>query len=173
MIRSIKYLILFSCLLLIFLVFHKSLKTDDLKFSNNIKEIELINVSFEEFVKNNSIQLKEVLSERNFNLINIWASWCKPCVQEHPELMDLKKSTKIKIIGINYKDRTNNAKNFLSKLGNPYHSILSDITGTNVINLGAIGVPETFLVNKDFIIIKKFIGPLDDKKVREIKELIK
>ena len=53
-------------------------------------------------------------------------------------------------LGINYKDRVNNAKNFLNKLGNPYHSILSDVTGTNVIGLGAIGVPETFLVNKDF-----------------------
>ena len=50
---------------------------------------------------------------------------------------------------------------------------MSDVTGTNVIGLGAIGVPETFLVNKDFIIIQKFIGPLDDKKVKEIKELIK
>ena len=173
MISSIKYLALFTCLLLIFIVFYKSLKTEDLKFSNNIKEIELIKISFDEFGTDKSIQLKEVLSERDFNLINIWASWCNPCVQEHPELMNLKRSTKIKLIGINYKDRVNNAKNFLNKLGNPYHSILSDVTGTNVIGLGAIGVPETFLVNKDFIIIQKFIGPLDDKKVKEIKELIK
>ena len=90
MIRSIKYLALFTCLLLIFIVFYKSLKTEDLKFSNNIKEIELIKISFDEFGTDKSIQLKEVLSERDFNLINIWASWCNPCVQEHPELMNLK-----------------------------------------------------------------------------------
>ena len=78
----------------------------------------------------------------------------------------------IKIVGINYKDKVENANNFLKDLGNPYDLILSDTEGTLAINWGAYGVPESFLIYKSNI-IKKMIGPIDEIRFNDIKELIK
>ena len=85
--------------------------------------------------------------------------------------MDLSKKENIKIIGQNYKDNLDNAKNFLVKLDNPYDLIFLDNDGTIAIEWGAYGVPETFLI-KNNQIIKKIIGPLDQSLLFEIKELI-
>ena len=88
--------------------------------------------------------------------------------------MDLSSTNNIKVIGINYKDSEANAKKFLKKLGNPYSEILIDIDGTKSIELGAYGVPETFLLNsKSKKVIKKYIGPLNDEKFIEILKIIK
>ena len=76
------------------------------------------------------------------------------------------------MIGINYKDAKKNAKNFLNELGNPYDEIIFDDKGTNAIEWGAYGVPETFLINKNKI-IKKYIGPLTNKSMEEIKLFLK
>ena len=103
-------------------------------------------------------------------MLNIWASWCVPCKEEHKYLMDLSKKENIKIIGQNYKDKFVNAKNFLIKLDNPYDLIFSDNDGTIAIEWGAYGVPESFLI-KNNQIIKKIIGPLNEKLFSEIKEL--
>ena len=79
----------------------------------------------------------------------------------------------LNIIGINYKDNENNAKQFLSELGNPYTNIITDPNGINSIELGAFGVPETYLIeNKSKLIIKKFIGPLDDKSFIQLTKII-
>ena len=79
---------------------------------------------------------------------------------------------KIKIIGLNYKDNTSNAKKFLEKLGNPYSIILVDRDGTKAIEWGSFGVPETFLIYQNQI-IKKYVGPLNEEAVIEIEALIK
>ena len=84
--------------------------------------------------------------------------------------MDLSKKENIKIVGQNYKDNFDNAKNFLEELNNPYDLILLDGDGTIAIEWGAYGVPESFLI-KDNYIIKKIIGPLDESLLSEIKEL--
>ena len=105
-------------------------------------------------------------------LINIWASWCIPCRAEHSFLMALKNKN-LNLLGINYKDNISNAQSFLNELGNPYSKILSDKNGVTSIELGAYGVPETFIVNKEKKIIKKIIGPIDNEKFNEILELIK
>ena len=133
---------------------------------------------------NNSILLKELYSGKNIflndlllenelNLINIWASWCTPCKAEHPYLLNLNERFGINLIGINYKDNLDNSKKFLSDLGNPYDEVLVDIDGTKSIELGAIGVPETYLINNENKIIKKFIGPLDQDDYEDIISLIK
>ena len=133
---------------------------------------------------NNSILLKELYSGKNIflndlllenelNLINIWASWCSPCKAEHPYLINLNERFGINLIGINYKDNLDNAKKFLSDLGNPYDEVLVDSDGTKSIELGAIGVPETYLINNENKIIKKFIGPLDQDDYENIISLIK
>ena len=122
---------------------------------------------------NKEISLGELIKKNNFSIINIWASWCPPCRNEHPYLIDLQKINNINVIGINYKDIETNAKKFLKDLGNPYSEILIDPDGTKSIELGASGIPETYLVNsKTNEIIKKFIGPIDDLKFKEIVKLI-
>ncbi len=133
---------------------------------------------------NNSILLKELYSGKNIflndllleneiNLINIWASWCSPCKAEHPYLINLNERFGINLIGINYKDNLDNSKKFLSDLGNPYDEVLVDSDGTKSIELGAIGVPETYLINNENKIIKKFVGPLDQDDYEDIISLIK
>ena len=86
--------------------------------------------------------------------------------------MSLSKEENLKIIGLNYKDKKDNAKNFLNELNNPYDLILIDEDGTIAIEWGAFGVPETFLIYKNRI-VKKIIGPLNNKSLLEIKKLIK
>ena len=117
--------------------------------------------------------LNDLFLKDNFTLINIWASWCLPCKDEHPYLINLSKSFNLNIIGINYKDDNNNAKKFLLELGNPYREVLIDRDGVKSIELGAIGVPETYLVNKEKKIIKKFIGPLNQNNFNEILNIVK
>tara|TARA_B100001029_G_C14929799_1_gene376956 strand:+ start:173 stop:706 length:534 start_codon:yes stop_codon:yes gene_type:complete len=123
---------------------------------------------------NDEITLKELIKNNDFSIINIWASWCLPCRDEHYYLLELKSLNILNIIGINYKDNELNAKKFIKELGNPYSSIVVDPSGINSIELGAYGVPETFLIdNKSKNIIRKYIGPLDEKKFLEIKKIIK
>ena len=124
------------------------------------------------FSTNKKINSEKIFTGDKFYLMNIWASWCVPCRDEHPFLVDLNKKKGLEIVGLNYQDNKKNAKIFLDDLGNPYDIILMDQDGTISIEWGAYGVPETFLIyNKK--IIKKVIGPLDTKKVLEINELVK
>ena len=130
------------------------------------------NISFESLYSEERIYLNDLLKEKPYNLINIWASWCAPCKEEHPYLIELSFNDRINLVGINYKDNIKNAKNFLFDLGNPYKEVLVDNSGVKSIELGAIGVPETYLL-KDNKIIKKFIGPLNKITFDEISEIIK
>lgn len=92
-------------------------------------------------------------------LVNVWASWCAPCRQEHPLLMQLAEDDRIGIAGLNYKDRPENARRFLGELGNPYSAIGVDDSGRAAIEWGVYGVPETFLVGRDGTIVFKHVGP--------------
>ena len=87
--------------------------------------------------------------------------------------MELSKNQQVKLIGLNYRDNLNNAKNFIDELGNPYAQILIDKDGTLSVEFGAYGVPETFLIDKKKNIIKKFVGPINKNIVEEIKLIIK
>ena len=86
--------------------------------------------------------------------------------------MNLSKSNKLTVIGMNYKDNNKNAKSFLDELGNPYKKIIVDKNGTKSIDWGAFGVPETFIIYNNKI-IKKYIGPLNQELSLEIQNLIK
>ena len=130
------------------------------------------NISFKTLYSEEKIFLNDLLKEKPYNLINIWASWCAPCKEEHLYLIELSFNDRINLVGINYKDNIKNAKNFLFDLGNPYKEVLVDNSGVKSIELGAIGVPETYLL-KDNKIIKKFIGPLNKIIFDEITEIIK
>ena len=93
-------------------------------------------------------------------LVNVWASWCAPCREEHPLLLALSEDKRFAIAGLNYKDAPENALRFLGSLGNPYSAIGVDGAGRTAIDWGVYGVPETFLVGKDGKIVYKHVGPL-------------
>ena len=101
----------------------------------------------------------------HLTLVNIFASWCVPCRQEHPVLEEIAKDSRIRLVGIDYKDKPENALALLSDMGNPYAAIGVDESGRTFIDWGAYGVPETYLVGADGIIAKKYIGPLTDETV--------
>jgi len=134
---------------------------------NKLGEIEL--VSFED----DSVYTNDDLKKNSFTLINFWASWCAPCRIEHPQLMELSKENNIKILGVNFKDKKINALKFLEELGNPYDYLAKDNNGKQSVNFGIYGIPESILIDSKFNILKKIIGPLNEKDIKEIKEIIK
>jgi cytochrome c biogenesis protein CcmG, thiol:disulfide interchange protein DsbE len=92
-------------------------------------------------------------------LVNFWASWCTPCLQEHPLLMELARSG-VAIVGINYKDEPQAAAQWLARHGNPFSRIARDVDGRAGLDWGVYGVPETFVLDAAGVIRHKHIGPL-------------
>ena len=174
MAKRIKIIIISLLGLFVFLVLFIGLEKSNNYSPDNISAKIETKISAKSLYKKNQISLDELIDNKKYLLINVWASWCLPCRDEHVYLVNLQKNENIKIIGINYKDNESNAKKFLEDLGNPYSEILVDKDGTKSIELGAYGVPETYLVNsKTKEIIKKYIGPIDDSKFTEIIEIVK
>jgi cytochrome c biogenesis protein CcmG/thiol:disulfide interchange protein DsbE len=103
-------------------------------------------------------------------LLNVWASWCTSCRQEHSLLSELAKSGVVPIVGLNYKDKRDDAVAYLAKLGNPYELILSDPDGRTGIELGVYGTPETFVIDKAGIIRHKHVGPITPEVWRNLIE---
>ena len=161
-----------SILIIIFIFFYKGLQnsniyTPETKINNKIPSF-----NGELFFKNKMINSSDLFKLDQFYLLNIWSSWCVPCRQEHPLLMNLGKNNNIELIGMNYKDTKIKAKNFLSEFGNPYKKIIFDRKGVIAIEWGAYGVPETFLIYKNKI-VAKYIGPLNEELINEIYSIIK
>ena len=155
-----------------FIIFFKGLKNLNIYTPNVSIEKNIPNFNASVFENDIKVNSKKVFEDNQFFLFNIWASWCLPCRDEHTYLMSLSKRENLKIIGLNYKDKKDNAKNFLNELNNPYDLILIDKDGTIAIEWVAFGVPETFLIYKNRI-VKKIIGHLDNKSLLEIEKLIK
>lgn len=105
--------------------------------------------------------------EGKISLVNIWASWCVPCRQEHPILMELAKDKRLNVVGINYKDVSANALRFLGELGNPFAAVGTDPNGRTSIDWGVYGIPETYLVDADGTILYKKVGPFVPSDVTE------
>ena len=101
------------------------------------------------------------------SVVNVWGSWCVPCREEHPFLMQLADDERIRIVGLNYKDRPENARRFLGDLGNPYDAIGVD-NGRGAIEWGVYGVPETFVVGADGTIRYKHVGPFSQTSLLRI-----
>jgi len=102
------------------------------------------------------------------SVINVWASWCAPCRQEHPLLVDFaKRRPDIQLLGLNYKDERAQASQWLKQLGNPYAAIGFDAKGQVGIDFGVYGVPETFVVDRQGQIRYKHVGPLTPEVLRE------
>ncbi len=157
--------------IIIFFIFYKGLKNTNIYTPNLNSEKNIPYIEIEIFDTNTKINSKEIFKGNKFYLLNIWASWCTPCRDEHAFLMKLSLQKKIEIIGLNYKDNNENAKNFLRELENPYKLILSDHDGTKAIEWGAYGVPESFVIHNKKI-IKKVIGPIDKDILLEIEKIV-
>ena len=167
--------IIFSSIVLfclfVFFIFFKSIYKENY-YTPQILTKNLISFKSKDLFTKEIVHSDHLFKNEKFILINIWASWCVPCLQEHKYLMNLKNNSSINLIGLNYKDKENNAKKFIYKNGNPYDTILIDDYGIISIELGAYGVPETFIIYNSKI-IKKYIGPLSQKNIIEIKKITK
>lgn len=102
------------------------------------------------------------------SVVNVFASWCIPCRDEHPLLVELKERTGVRLFGLNLKDEEENAGAFLDELGNPYDAIGADTNGRASIDWGVYGVPETFLVRGDGVVLTRRVGPLDRKSLENL-----
>lgn len=100
-------------------------------------------------------------------IVNVFASWCVPCRQEHPVLVELKRIAGVPLYAINYKDSPEAARRFLGELGNPYERIGADRAGRTSIDWGVYGVPETYIVDGEGRIAYKHVGPLTPQIVSE------
>ena len=94
------------------------------------------------------------------SVVNVWASWCVPCHDEAPLLMQLAQDSRLRLVGINYKDDADNARRFLGRYGNPFAAAGVDQNGRAAIEWGVYGVPETFVVGRDARIAYKLVGPI-------------
>jgi cytochrome c biogenesis protein CcmG/thiol:disulfide interchange protein DsbE len=99
-------------------------------------------------------------------LLNVWASWCVACRQEHPVMVDLAKTGLVPIYGLNYKDKRDDAIAWLGRFGNPYVASLADVQGLVGIDFGVYGVPETFVIDQQGVIRHKFIGPVTPELIQ-------
>tara|TARA_B100000767_G_scaffold255372_1_gene261492 strand:+ start:22 stop:537 length:516 start_codon:yes stop_codon:yes gene_type:complete len=169
--NRIIYFLVIIFFIFVFVIFYRGLSNSNLYTPNtDIKSIP--EFTSDTLIKKQTLNSKDIFNQNKFYLLNIWASWCVPCRDEHSFLINLSENKKIEIIGLNYKDNLNNAEKFINELGNPYSIILLDKEGTKAIEWGAFGVPETFLIHKNKI-IKRYIGPLNLKLAEEIKNYIK
>jgi cytochrome c biogenesis protein CcmG/thiol:disulfide interchange protein DsbE len=101
-------------------------------------------------------------------VLNVWASWCVPCHDEAPLLMQLARDSRIRVVGINYKDQADNARRFLGRYGNPFVASGADANGRAAIEWGVYGVPETFIVGRDGRIAYKLVGPITPENIQQV-----
>jgi cytochrome c biogenesis protein CcmG/thiol:disulfide interchange protein DsbE len=170
--KNIIYLAIVFSFIFIFIVFYKGIYKTNIYVPNELNNKNLVQFSSKDLFSEVELNSSDLILNNKFTIINIWASWCMPCRAEHSFLMDLSKNSKINLIGLNYKDRPKNAKKFINNLGNPFSKILIDPDGTISIKLGAYGIPETFIINKNNKIVKIFIGQLNKKNLREIERIV-
>jgi cytochrome c biogenesis protein CcmG/thiol:disulfide interchange protein DsbE len=111
--------------------------------------------------------LTDAALKGKLTLVNVFASWCVPCRQEHPMLKQLATDSRLNVVAINYKDRNDNALRFLGELGNPYKAIGVDPNGKAAIDWGVYGIPESYLVGPDGKILYKKVGPFDERSVTQ------
>lgn len=101
-------------------------------------------------------------------VVNFWASWCIPCVQEHPLLIELKRRTDVALYGVNYKDQPSAARRFIGRYGNPYDRVGTDPSGRGAIEWGVYGMPETFILDAEGRIAYKHVGPISVQSLEQI-----
>ena len=162
---------IFIIIIFIIGVFFMGLNKDANYKTNFLTGKKISNISLEYFDENKFYK-EEDLKRNNYTLINFWASWCLPCRQEHSLLTQLSKEKNLKLLGVNFKDKKKQAETFLNELGNPYDFLTKDELGKSSVKFGIFGIPESILINKDLMILKKFVGPLSTEDYESIIEII-
>ena len=168
--KIIKSIIVFL-FVFVLLVFYNSLNRETNYSTDYLVGNKLTKINLKSF-DDNKIYTSKDFKKSRYTLINFWASWCAPCRIEHPYLMQLSKEKNLKILGVNFKDKKINASKFLNELGNPYSYMTQDTTGKQSVNFGIYGIPESILINNETIVLKKFVGPLNEQNLNDIKEII-
>ena len=148
----------------VFLYF--SLNSTSSKLSSPLLGKMFPNVEGRDFYSNESVLLTNLFSD-NMSLVNVWASWCVTCRQEHQMMMKIANNKDLQLIGINYKDTRADGEKFLEIMGNPFDLIIFDPNGKIGLDLGVYATPETFLVNQQGVILYKHIGVIDSKVWQE------
>ena len=137
----------------------------------------LLNKNVPKFETVSLLKNKGFVSSQEFGneivLVNFFATWCKPCRDEHKYIKLFSNEKKIRVIGINYKDNTDKTIKWLKNLGNPYSDIPVDKNGRIAIEWGVYGIPETFIVNSKGIIKYRHVGPITETVYKKINLLIK
>ena len=120
----------------------------------------------DDFYTNEKVKLNELMANQ-LTLVNVWASWCVTCRKEHQMIMNIAQNNKLKLIGINYKDTKNDGEEYLNIMGNPFDEVIFDPQGKIGMDLGVYATPETFLINKEGLVISKHIGEITKEAWRE------
>ena len=170
--RKINYIIISILFSFLFIILYSSLDNERIYNTKDLIGKKISQVEINLFQSNETINTEEFINNE-FTILNFWASWCAPCRKEHPNLVRLSKIKNIKLVGVNFKDNVENAKNFLKENGNPFDILAEDKNGKNSVNFGVYGIPETILIDSELKILKKYIGPLNIKEVNEIRKLVK
>ena len=157
--------------LFIFITFYLSLDNKKIYNTEEIIGLKINQIELVLFDNSGKFNTKEIENHK-FSILNFWASWCGPCRKEHRHLMILSKNKNLKIIGVNFKDDENSAKKFLEEMGNPFFVLTKDTDGKKSVDFGIYGIPETILVSQDLRVLKKYVGPINNKDVKEIIEII-
>lgn len=157
--KNLKYFLpLAVFLVLVFLLWY-GLKLDPRKIPSTF-----INKPLPTFKATDLWDKGKVLTEKDLNgqvtLINVWATWCGTCQEEHSVLLAIARQHKVRMLGLDYKDDSQAAKTWLAQYGNPYQAVGVDSDGRIAIDWGVYGTPETFIVDKQGIVRYKHAGPL-------------
>ena len=166
-------LILPSIFLLILLIFFYLLIID--RNPTELPSI-LLNKNVPKFETESLLKEKKFVSSNEFGkkikLVNFFATWCKPCRDEHNYIKDFSNQEGIEVIGINYKDNEQKAIGWFKELGNPYSNIAVDKNGRIAIDWGVYGIPETFIVDSKGVIKYRHVGPITKKIYKKINLII-
>ena len=168
---NISKIIIFSLVIFSLFIFWQGLKKNNNYDTKNLIGSKISKFRLIEINNINQYISEENLKKNKFTLINFFASWCAPCRTEHKYLLNLS-DKKINLIGINFKDKKNNANNFLKELGDPYNFVGKDTDGKISVLFGIYGIPESILVDSNLTVIKKIVGPIDQYQYDKILKLI-
>ena len=168
------FLIIPTIFFLIFGIFYYLLSND--RSPSEIPSA-LINKNVPKFETTSILNKEKFISINEFGneivLVNFFASWCKPCRDEHIYIENFANKEGLKVIGINYKDDPKKAIDWLSDVGNPFSNVIMDKNGKIAIDWGVYGIPETFIVNSKGVIKYRHVGPITKKIYIKINKIIK